>query len=291
MPKRSALRQCALTAANAAEFVRIKMNGFVLQNNKNIWYGSFAAFDALGFGNAFSCRLHGESSLISGGLNLALHVGDEAGLVLKNRRAYAAALGLDAGKFTCCEQVHGSNVAVVDEALAGKGAEAYSDAVKNTDALITNLPQLPLMLFFADCVPLIFADPVSGSIGLAHAGWRGTVAGIAASTAAKMQEAFGAKPENILAGIGPSIGQCCYEVDDKVFEAGKKYAGCFTLKENGRYMADLQAWNRLALLDAGLLAQNIYNAGVCTQCDKELFFSYRAENGKTGRMGVTIWKK
>lgn len=267
------------------------MNGFVLQNNKNIWYGSFAAFDALGFGNAFSCRLHGESALISGGLNLALHVGDEAGLVLKNRRAYAAALGLDAGKFTCCEQVHGSNVAVVDEALAGKGAEAYIDAVKNTDALVTNLPQLPLMLFFADCVPVIFADPVSGSIGLAHAGWRGTVAGIAASTVTKMQEAFGAKPENILAGIGPSIGQCCYEVDDKVYNAGKKYAGCFILKENGRYMADLQAWNRLALLDAGLLPQNIYNAGVCTQCSKELFFSYRAENGKTGRMGVTIWKK
>lgn len=267
------------------------MNGFVLQNNKNIWYGSFTAFDALGFGNAFSCRLHGESALISGGLNLALHVGDEAGLVLKNRRAYAAALGLDAGKFTCCEQVHGSNVAVVDEALAGKGAEAYSDAVKNTDALVTNLPQLPLMLFFADCVPVIFADPVSGSIGLAHAGWRGTVAGIAASTVAKMQEAFGAKPENIMAGIGPGIGQCCYEVDDKVYEAGKKYTGCFTAKENGRYMADLQAWNRLALLDAGLLPQNIYNAGVCTQCNKELFFSYRAENGKTGRMGVTIWKK
>lgn len=267
------------------------MNGFVLQNNKNIWYGSFAAFDALGFGNAFSCRLHGESALISGGLNLALHVGDEAGLVLKNRRAYAAALGLDAGKFTCCEQVHGSNVAVVDEALAGKGAEAYSDAVKNTDALVTNIPQLPLMLFFADCVPLIFADSVSGCIGIAHAGWRGTVANIAASTVTKMQEAFGAKPENILAGIGPSIGQCCYEVDDKVFEAGKKYAGCFTAKENGRYMADLQAWNRFALLDAGLLPQNIYNAGVCTQCSKELFFSYRAENGKTGRMGVTIWKK
>ena len=106
------------------------MNGFVLQNNKNIWYGSFAAFDALGFGNAFSCRLAWRKRANIGGLNLALHVGDEAGLVLKNRRAYAAALGLDAGKFTCCEQVHGSNVAVVDEALEGKGAEAYSDAVK-----------------------------------------------------------------------------------------------------------------------------------------------------------------
>ena len=205
----------------------------------------------------------------------------------------AAAGGLEVGEDELIDIAihHGSNVAVVDEALTGKGAEAYSDAVKNTDALITNLPQLPLMLFFADCVPVIFADPVSGSIGLAHAGWRGTVAGIAASTVTKMQEAFGAKPENILAGIGPSIGQCCYEVDDKVFEAGKKYAGCFTAKENDRYMADLQAWNRLALLDAGLLPQNIYNAGVCTQCSKELFFSYRAENGKTGRMGVTIWKK
>ena len=162
---------------------------------------------------------------------------------------------------------------------------------RDVDGLVTNVPGLVLVTFFADCVPVIFADPVSGSIGLAHAGWRGTVAGIAASTVTKMQEAFGAKPENILAGIGPSIGQCCYEVDDKVFESGKKYAGCFKAKENGRYMADLQAWNRLALLDAGLLPQNIYNAGICTQCSKELFFSYRAENGKTGRMGVTIWKK
>lgn len=141
------------------------MNGFVLQNNKNIWYGSFAAFDALGFGNAFSCRLHGESALISGGLNLALHVGDEAGLVLKNRRAYAAALGLDAGKFTCCEQVHGSNVAVVDEALAGKGAEAYSDAVKNTDALVTNLQQLPLMLFLPTAFRLFLLTRSAAALG------------------------------------------------------------------------------------------------------------------------------
>lgn len=197
------------------------MNGFVLQNNKNIWYGSFTAFDALGFGNAFSCRLHGESALISGGLNLALHVGDKAGLVLKNRRAYAAALGLDAGKFTCCEQVHGSNVAVVDEALAGKGAESYSDAVKNTDALVTNLPQLPLMLFFADCVPVIFADPVSGSIGLAHAGWRGTVAGIAASTVKKCRKHSERSRKIFWQALAPALGNAVMKLTIKFLKPAK----------------------------------------------------------------------
>lgn len=267
------------------------MNGFTLHNQQNIWYGSFAEFDKLGFGNAFSCRLHGESKLLPCGFNLALHVGDDAELVLNNRRAYAAVLGLDAAKFTTCEQVHGSNIAVVDEALVGSGALAYAEAIKSADALVTNLPQVPLLLFFADCVPIIFADPVTGSIGLAHAGWRGTVADIAQKTVFKMQEAFGAKPQDIIAAVGPCIGKCCYEVDNTVYKAGQKHAECFTPKDNEKYMADLPQWNRLSLLEAGVLPQHIYTAGICTECNKELFFSYRAENGKTGRMGVTIWKK
>ena len=144
------------------------MDGFTLQNKNNIWFGSFSAFTQAGFGNAFSCRLHGESSLVPGGFNLALHVGDDAEKVLSNRQKYAAALGVAANKFTCCEQVHGDVVAIIDEAAAGKGALAYADAVKGTDALVTNLTDVPLLLFFADCVPVIFADPVTGCIGLAH---------------------------------------------------------------------------------------------------------------------------
>lgn len=104
-----------------------------------------------------------------------------------------------------------------------------------------------------------------------------------------MQEAFGAKPENIMAGIGPSIGQCCYEVDDKVYEAGKNIPDVLRQRKrqiHGRFTG----LEPPCTLDAGLLPQNIYNAGVCTQCNKELFFSYRAENGETGRMGVTVWK-
>lgn len=280
-----------MKAASAAAYVQIKMNGFTLHNEKNIWYGSFAEFDKLGFGNAFSCRLHGKSSIVPGEFNLALHVGDEQERVLDNRRAYADALGLDAADFTTCEQVHGSNAVVVDGTLAGRGARDYADAIKNTDALVTNLPKLPLLLFFADCVPVILADSASGCIGIAHAGWRGTVADIAQKTVQKMQEAFGAKPENIIAGIGPCIGSCCYEVDGIVYEAGKKHAVCFTPKGNGKYMADLPKWNSLSLIEAGVLPKHIYTAGICTECNKELFFSYRAENGKTGRMGVTIWKK
>lgn len=207
------------------------MDGFTLQNKNNIWFGSFGAFTQAGFGNAFSCRLHGESSLVPGGFNLALHVGDDAEKVLNNRQKYSAALGAAAGKFTCCEQVHGDVIAVIDESTAGKGALAYADAVKGTDALVTNLTGVPLLLFFADCVPVIFADPITGCIGLAHAGWRGTVADIAQKTVQKMQQAFGAKPQDIIAGIGPCIGSCCYEVDDTVHSAGKKHAQCFTPKQ------------------------------------------------------------
>ncbi len=267
------------------------MSGFTLQNINNIWFGSFDAFNKAGFGNAFSCRLHGKSTLVPGGFNLALHVGDDARSVLENRRRYAGALQLDAEQFTACEQIHGDKVTVVDKALTGRGTLSYSEAIKGTDALVTDLAEVPLILFFADCVPVILADPAAGCIGIAHAGWRGTVADIALKTVQKMQQAFRALPQNIIAGIGPCIGQCCYEVDDTVYNAGQKHQECFKTVGEGKYMADLQEWNRQSLLEAGVLPQHIYQAGICTECNKELFFSYRAESGKTGRMGVTIWKK
>lgn len=192
------------------------MQDFIITQKNNIWWGMFPRLTQAGFGNACSCRLHGESDMVPGTLNLALHVGDEVELVLQNRRLFAQALGLDASKFTTCEQVHGSNVAVVDEALVGAGATALADTIKDTDALVTNLANVPLLLFFADCVPLLFADERQGVCAVAHAGWRGTVAQIGRKTVKTMQQAFGSRPEDIIAAIGPSIGQCCYEVDDFV---------------------------------------------------------------------------
>ena len=123
------------------------MQDFIITQKNNIWWGMFPRLMQAGFGNACSCRLHGESDMVPGTLNLALHVGDEVELVLQNRRLFAQALGLDASKFTTCEQVHGSNVAVVDEALVGAGATTLADTIKDTDALVTNLANVPLLLF------------------------------------------------------------------------------------------------------------------------------------------------
>ena len=158
-------------------------------------------------------------------------------------------------------------------------------------ALITNLADVPLLLFYADCVPVLLADPETGTIGLAHAGWRGTAAQIVKKTVSAMTEAFGVRPENLLAAIGPSIGDCCYEVDDVVKNEMSEYESCFTAKCDGKYWLDLWHVNRQQLMEAGVTPSRISVAGVCTNHNPELFCSYRYENGRTGRMGVCLCRK
>ena len=264
------------------------MKDFIITNNNNIWYGVFPALTEAGFKNACSCRLHGESDVVEGTLNLALHVGDDVEKVLRNRKAFAAAVGVDANRFTTCQQVHGSKVVQVTKELVGSGAKDFTNTIAGTDALISNLPDVPLMLFYADCVPVLLADLETGAIGLAHAGWRGTVANIGAKTLAAMGEAFGTKPENVLAAIGPSIGACCYEVDDFVRDQASGYEEFFAPKGGDKYQLDLWGMNAKQLQEAGVSEENITVAGVCTNDNVELFCSYRAEQGKTGRMGVCL---
>ena len=266
-------------------------NDFRLTSYNNIWFGYFDRFEQAGFTTACSCRLHGESDMVPGTLNLALHVGDNPQKVLRNRQKFAAAIGVKPERFTTCAQVHGSNVQVITEDRIGSGALSFSDTIPETDALITNLSDVPLLLFYADCVPVLLADHKTGVIGLAHAGWRGTAAQIAKKTVAAMQETFGVQPENILAAIGPSIGECCYEVDDVVRSQMGEYANCFTEKCNGKYWLDLWQVNRQQLMEAGVALSNISTAGICTNHNPELFCSYRYENGKTGRMGVCLCRK
>ena len=264
------------------------MKDFIITNNNNIWYGTFPVLEQAGFVNACSCRLNGESDIVEGTLNLALHVGDDVEKVLRNRKAFAEAVGVDANCFTTCQQVHGSKVTLVTEELVGSGASDFANTIADTDALITNLTDVPLILFYADCVPVLFADLESGAIGLAHAGWRGTVANIGVKTLAAMGEAFGTKPQNVLVGIGPSIGACCYEVDDFVRDQAQGYEEFFASKGGGKYQLDLWGMNVKQLVDAGVPAENIVVSGVCTNDNVELFCSYRAEQGKTGRMGVCL---
>lgn len=267
------------------------MSDFVLKYNKNLWYGVFTHFIKAGMIHGISTRLRGKSDSPFLSLNLALHTGDDSLTVIDNRRAFCDSVGVDCKRLVTSQQVHDDQVVTVDERYAGRGALAYEDSIKHTDALITNRPNLPLMLCFADCVPVLIADPVLRVIGIAHAGWKGTVLKIAQKTVLKMQAQFGSEPADCLIGIGPSIGGCCYEVDEPVirqFTAAFSYADEFITPRGEKWQLDLWEANRRQLTDIGVLPQNIVVSGVCTACNHELFYSYRQENGKTGRIAACI---
>jgi hypothetical protein len=169
--------------------------------------------------------------------------------------------------------------------------DGYQTAIPDTDALITAEQGIPLMLFFADCVPVLIFDPVGKAVAAVHAGWKGTVASIGQKAVLAMQERFGTRPEDCLAAIGPSIGPCCYEVDQPVVEALEQafpWWEDLIIPRGERWMLDLWEANRRQLEAIGVHKRNIEISGVCTSCNTELFYSHRAEKGKTGRFGAII---
>jgi len=230
-------------------------------------------------------------------LNSALHVGDDPVSVLRNREKITDRLGWNFASFTCAEQVHSNHVYVVTSEDSGRGRSDRESAIQDTDALITNEPDVLLAMFFADCVPLYFYDPVTESLGLAHAGWKGTVAEIAVKTVEKMQAVYGVQPENILAAIGPSIGSCCYEVDDNVLRNVRPLLAADDLnvikpgETEGRARLDLKHLNRQLMIKAGIMPSRIEISSWCTSCRTDLLFSHRKEKGATGRMMSWLGKK
>ena len=197
-------------------------------------------------------------------------------------------IGKEAFANTCKDQV--DLVLPTSINYVGKGAFSLGDTILDTDALVTNLANVPLLLFYADCTPVLLADPVTKCIGLAHAGWRGTVAKIVQKTVQAMMDNYGANPANIFAAIGPSIGACCYEVDDFVRDKANTYEEFFepVTAKPGHYMLDLWGLNAKMLEEVGISKENISISGICTADNHELFCSYRAEKGVTGRMGVCL---
>ncbi|MBP2639932.1 MAG: laccase domain protein [Firmicutes bacterium] len=269
------------------------MNEFFLKKSKNnIWYGLFSHFYHAGIRHGISTRLGGVSSLPYMTLNLGMHTGDYPVKVQTNRQLFCNAVGVNYRSVVSAQQVHKDTIAIVTQADAGKGVDCYADALCETDALVTANPDIPLLLLYADCVPVLFFDPVQRVIGVAHAGWKGTVAQIAVKTLTTMQECFGSRSADCLVGIGPSIGPCCYEVDDGVINplrAGfHDWEDVAAIHGERRWMLNLWEVNRRQLLENGVLAANIAVAEVCTSCNNELFFSYRAEGGCTGRIGALI---
>lgn len=272
------------------------MQGITLKTRGAFQYLQFDAFtrdDLISHG--FTCRRGGNSPAPYDNLNMALHVGDDPEHVRANRAVACRSLGINPAELVAADQIHGHGVQVVTREHRGRGATDYTTAIPGTDALITNEPGVPLSSYYADCVPILLFDPVKVVVGLAHAGWRGTVQRIAGITLEKMSSEFGSHPQDVLAGIGPSIGPCCYQVDLPVQQALERAFPYWRelLKPLGReyWLLDLWETNRRVLMDAGVLPDHITIANMCTACRPELFFSYRADRGKTGRMASLIMIK
>lgn len=238
----------------------------------------------------FSTRNGGSGNAPFDTMNLAFHVGDKPHQVHENRKRFTAAAGISIDSIVCANQVHGTNIQLITSKDRGKGAYSHENALQETDGLITAEKTVTLAAFFADCVPVFLVDPVKGAIGLAHAGWKGTVAGIAGKTVAEMLREFGSRPSDFCAFIGPSIGPCCYDIGEEVsslFSSGRWKSVMPIIKKQQKWKLDLWAANRADLLESGLSPEKIGISEICTCCDRR-FFSYRREGGRTGRMGAFI---
>jgi YfiH family protein len=218
-------------------------------------------------------------------LNLGGNVGDDPRAVRHNHERMYAALGVDGGRACTVWQVHSADALIVNAPVQGRRWLAQADA------MVTDRPDTPLAMRFADCTPILLHDPVRGVIGIAHAGWRGTVQGVAANTVRLMAQAYGSRPADIRAGIGPSIGPERYQVGEEVVAAVAAYFGTtdgLVRRDpaDGSAYLDLWAANRRDLERAGV--EQIDIAGLCTATHTDEFFSHRAERGKTGRFGAVI---
>lgn len=243
-----------------------------------------------GIPHGFSTRQGGVSKPPCDTLNLAPSRGGDRPAVEENYRRFCRAIGTNERRVVLAEQVHETTVRQVTEEDAGKGLWKPKDYT--ADALITNLADTPLVTFSADCGILLLHDPVSRCIGAVHAGWRGCAAGIVAKTVAELGRLYGARPENLLAAVGPGIGQCCFETDGDVPQAMRDALGAEAepyLEDRGRkWHVDLPGLNRQWLLHAGLLPQHIDICGLCTFCHPELFWSYRRVGGARGAQCAMI---
>jgi polyphenol oxidase len=232
----------------------------------------------------FSERGGGVSNAAFRSLNLAAHVGDVPADVDTNRSTFLEALDLatQRERLTCAEQIHGSGIAFVDLDSAGRGAFASNGPgpVPATDALATSAKGVPLMLCFADCVPVVLVAP-GPAIAVVHAGWRGALDSLPGKAVAALSSAIGEDPAETIAYIGAHIGVCHYEVGDEILSQFVNVFGTFARAESGRL--DLDAAVTASIESAGVASCNIARLGVCTAEATDHFFSYRAEGGVTGR--------
>ena len=239
--------------------------------------------------HAFPTRLGGASGGALASLNLGLGRGDSPAALAENYARLGRAVGFDPARCVLTRQVHGDVIRRVTAA-----DPAGLDAPRpDCDALITDVPDTALVIFTADCIPVLLYDPDTGAVGAAHCGWRGTALGLAEKTAQAMAAAFGSRPESLRCAIGPGISKCCFETHEDVPNAmmaalGVSALQCMEVKETGKFAVDLKGLNRMRLLAAGLTEEHIALCADCTACLPDKYWSHRKMGTARGSMAAAI---
>ena len=265
----------------------------IVEQTKNgvTFYSADGITAAGGVAHGFSTRLGGVSEGMWSSLNLGVSRGDDPDHVRENYRRFFAAIGGSDKRLAMTNQVHGAAVRTVT--TADVRTDPYDKVGYEADGLMTDLPGVVLRVSSADCIPILFYDPVRRCIAAVHAGWRGTAAGIATAAVDRMKNVYGSRPEDILAAIGPGICPDCFETHEDVPNAMTSAMGTgvlrhITIKENGKFAVDLKAINAMRLEHAGLDRSHIAVSALCTSCNLDKFWSHRKLGADRGSMAAAI---
>ncbi len=260
-----------------------------LNINNEVPFLTYKEMEKIPFINhAFSTRLGGVSTGEFSTMNLALNRGDNKDSVITNYKRLCNATGFDFNTLVASAQDHNTVVRKVTADDCGIGITKTRD-MDSVDALVTNQANVTLVTYYADCTPVFFVDKCKKIIGLAHAGWRGTVNKICEKVIDTMVEDYNSNTDNIYCFIGPAISKCCYEIDQSCYDNFAQSEGLdldkiMITKGNGKYMADLLETNRQILVLSGVPERNITISDICTRCNSDLLWSHRATNGHRGTM-------
>ncbi len=243
--------------------------------------------EAGGLAHGFTTRLGGVSCGAYASLNIGIRRPDDKEHIMENLRRSVRAVGGTFENLVISHQTHGTVIRKITRNEAGEGARGETDTPE-ADALMTNEADIPLLTYYADCVPVALYDPKKRVIAVVHAGWRGTVSGIAALTAEAMCLEYGCAPQDILAAIGASIGKCCFEIGEDIKDAFlPEFLSPSPLRKD-KFFADLWQYNAYHLKRAGVPEENIILSGECTKCRNDKYFSNRAQGGVMGNHGLIM---
>lgn len=266
----------------------------IFHREKEVPFFTFPPLSHLSYiTHGFSSKLGGVSEGYFSSMNLGFNRGDKEENVTSNYRLIADSIGIPYNQITASDQIHETKIRRITKEDMGKGIVRKKD-YSGIDGLITNVPNLPLVTYYADCVPLYLVDRKNRAIGLSHSGWRGTVKRMGRETIRRMEEEFGTKAEDLIVEIGPSICKDCYEVSHDVYEEFEKVFSLkqmellFIKKENKKYQLDLWEANRQIFIEEGVNTENIHCSQICTCCNSDIMFSHRIHGTERGTLAAFL---